>query len=212
MFFRKIKQLNPLEGYNLWAKTYANEENPIKNYSDELITNWLKDLKGKAVLDVGCGTGKFCQLAVDRGANRVVGIDLSPNMIETARRNCAGAELKIMDVSKEKIDGHFDVVICGLVLGHISDLSFVLLNLVGSLTPNGTLLITDFHQAQTLKGAKRTFKDEWSKQVIEIKHHLHLIEDYLEILQKGNAIVEEASDRKWQGEPVVYGIKIRKRS
>lgn len=211
LFSRKIKQLNPLEGYNLWAQTYAGEENPIKCFSDELISNWLGDTKGKSVLDVGCGAGKFCQLALEKGASRVVGIDLSPKMIEESRKNCGSAELKVMDVSKEKVEGQFDMVICGLVLGHISDLHFVLPNLIDNLKPTGILLITDFHQVQTLKGAKRTFKDHQSKQVVEIKHHLHSFETYFRILPQARAFVDETAERKWQGEPVVFGMKIRKR-
>ncbi|HTH54895.1 MAG TPA: class I SAM-dependent methyltransferase [Cyclobacteriaceae bacterium] len=212
MFSRKIKQLNPLEGYDLWAQTYATEDNPIKRYSDELITNWLGDVRGKSVLDVGCGTGRFCSFAQENGAAKIVGTDLSPQMIKKAKENCGDAELRVADLSKERIEGQFEVVICALVLGHIWELDFVLGNLVNNLAPDGLLLITDFHMAQTLKGAKRTFEDKKSKQVVEIKHHLHSFETYYRILSQANAVVDEVVERKWQGEPVVFGMKIRKRS
>jgi malonyl-CoA O-methyltransferase len=210
MFSRRIKQLTPREGYDLWAQTYAHEENPIKKYSDELITNWLGDVKDKTVLDVGCGAGKFCQLVHEKGAARIVGADLSPKMIEEARKNCKGAELELTDLTTETIKGQFDVVICALVLGHIWDLDFVLVNLVNNLTPDGVLLITDFHPFQTLKGAKRTFQDKKSKQSVEIKHHLHSFENYFRILAGTNAFVGELVEPKWQDEPVVFGMKIRK--
>ena len=42
-------------------------------------------LKGKVVLDVGCGTGILCMLAARAGAKKVIGIDLS-SMIEQSRR------------------------------------------------------------------------------------------------------------------------------
>lgn len=211
MFLRKIKKLTPLEGYNLWAQTYAQEENPIKKYSDELVTNWIANLKGKSVLDVGCGTGRFCRLAHQKGAAKIVGTDLSPKMIDEAKRNCEGVEFKVMDLLKEKMEGKFNLVICALVLGHMEDLNFVLTNLVNNLGDGGILLVTDFHPYQTMRGAKRTFKNQ-KHQPVEVEHYLHLFEEYFEILSKANAFVDELVEPKWQNEPVVFGMKIRKRS
>src|SRR5580704_10448859 len=45
------------------------------------------DLAGASVLDAGCGSGAQAEWLLDRGAD-VVGIDLSPRMIEEARRRC----------------------------------------------------------------------------------------------------------------------------
>lgn len=42
----------------------------------------------KTLLDLCCGTGQFAAIALDRGY-RVTGIDLSPDMLEHARANCA---------------------------------------------------------------------------------------------------------------------------
>lgn len=47
------------------------------------------DVKGKRLLDVGCGAGYFARLMADAGAE-VTGIDISPRMIEHAR-NAGGA-------------------------------------------------------------------------------------------------------------------------
>ena len=44
----------------------------------------LKPLKGKSVLDVGCGSGRFCFEYAKAGASRVVGVDFAPAMIEIA--------------------------------------------------------------------------------------------------------------------------------
>ena len=49
-----------------------------------VILDWLpKDLKGKRILDAGCGTGNFAFEAAERGAN-VLGIDLSPTLVQLA--------------------------------------------------------------------------------------------------------------------------------
>ena len=45
------------------------------------------DLDGRTVVDLGCGTGMLALGAALRGPSRVLGIDLDPNPLETARAN-----------------------------------------------------------------------------------------------------------------------------
>ncbi len=46
----------------------------------------LQPLSGKSVLDVGCGSGRFCLEYARNGATRVLGVDFAPGMIEIADR------------------------------------------------------------------------------------------------------------------------------
>ena len=46
----------------------------------------LEPLKGKSILDVGCGSGRFCIAYAQRGASRVVGIDFAAAMIDIAKQ------------------------------------------------------------------------------------------------------------------------------
>lgn len=43
------------------------------------------DLSGKEVLDIGCGSGRYAVEYAKRGASRVIGIDLSGDMLDLAR-------------------------------------------------------------------------------------------------------------------------------
>jgi magnesium-protoporphyrin O-methyltransferase len=50
------------------------------------LLSWLPDdLRGRRILDAGCGTGAFAAEAARRGAD-VVAIDLSPTLVELARQ------------------------------------------------------------------------------------------------------------------------------
>ncbi|WP_432884251.1 class I SAM-dependent DNA methyltransferase [Kribbella sp. CA-245084] len=49
---------------------------------------------GLPVLDVGCGPGRTTGLLAERGL-RVTGIDLSPGMIEVARRSCPDLDFRV---------------------------------------------------------------------------------------------------------------------
>jgi 2-polyprenyl-3-methyl-5-hydroxy-6-metoxy-1,4-benzoquinol methylase len=50
----------------------------------ELTLQRLEPLAGKTVLDVGCGSGRYCLAYAERGAARVVGVDFAAAMIELA--------------------------------------------------------------------------------------------------------------------------------
>jgi SAM-dependent methyltransferase len=52
----------------------------------DLLAQLVADADGRPVLDVGCGPGRTTGLLAGRGL-QVVGIDLSPGMIEVARRD-----------------------------------------------------------------------------------------------------------------------------
>jgi len=202
--FNRIKTLNPLEGYNKWAETYHIEDNPIKKLSDEFIKGELPDLTGKSVLDAGCGTGKNCELAIDRGASYVKGIDLSPKMVEQARKNCPQAEFETGNLAIDRIKEKYDVVLCGLVLGHIESLESALGNLMSSLKPNGHLILTDFHPQQTMNKAKRTFSHHGK--TFEVQHTLHLLEEYFGLLKRSNINIITIKEPEFNGQPVIFGI------
>jgi 2-polyprenyl-3-methyl-5-hydroxy-6-metoxy-1,4-benzoquinol methylase len=46
----------------------------------------LEPIKGKSILDVGCGSGRFCIAYAQRDASRVVGIDFAAAMIDIAKQ------------------------------------------------------------------------------------------------------------------------------
>jgi malonyl-CoA O-methyltransferase len=171
--------------------------------SDEFIEENLPDLKGKSVLDAGCGTGRFCVKGIEQGAAFVKGIDLSPVMIEEARKNCGRTEFECWDLSTVKLDS-YDVVICGLVLGHIELLEPVLTKLIKSLTPGGHIIFTDFHPHQTMMKAKRTFK--YQGKTFEVKHTLHLLDEYFTLLKNSGINVVQFKEPLFNGSPVIFGI------
>lgn len=209
MWWRKKKEarvLTVLEGYERWALTYQQESNPIKNLSDKLVEKFLPDPQGKVVLDAGCGTGKFCQVVEKQGASKITGLDLSPAMIEIARKNCPSGEFKSGDLSAAELESEFfDIIICALVLGHIQNLKAALDRLLKSLKPGGTIIITDFHPFLTLSNSRRTFKDKG--QTYEIPHHLHLFQEYVQLFQEHRVTINLLEEPFYQNTPVVFGLR-----
>lgn len=86
--------------------------------------NRLGDLKGKSVLEYGCGDGRRIARLLRRQAGRVVGIDISPEMIAVAETRLANAErvdLRVMDAhSLDLADDSFDQIVGISILHHLN--------------------------------------------------------------------------------------------
>lgn len=93
--------------------------------------------KGKYILDVGCGIGKTaCWFARRRGC-RVVGVDVSPRMIEWAKQTARAegvrdqTDFKAADACQLPFDHEtFDAVTCESVLGFVPDKANTLRELI----------------------------------------------------------------------------------
>ena len=76
------------EGYK---KIRDNEVNANNLFEIPALRSLLPDLKGKRILDLGCGFGEHCVEFVAKGAEKVVGIDISEKMLALAREKNADA-------------------------------------------------------------------------------------------------------------------------
>jgi SAM-dependent methyltransferase len=77
------------------------------------------------VLDLGTGTGRIAQIVHERfpGAE-VVGVDLSPKMIDVARRNVPQARFEVADAQRLPFeDASFDLVTLGNVIPFFDELA-----------------------------------------------------------------------------------------
>ncbi|KWF24529.1 50S ribosomal protein L11 methyltransferase [Burkholderia pseudomultivorans] len=83
-----------------------------------LCMEWLEQSvqPGQSVLDYGCGSGILAILAKKCGANPVVGIDIDPQAVESARQN---SERNRADVTYGLPDacpaGEFDIVVANIL-------------------------------------------------------------------------------------------------
>ena len=80
----------------------------------------LGELVGKSILDLGCGEGFYTRRFKQKGAARVVGVDISTKMIELAReeeaREPLGIEYIVGDVQEIGQIGSFDLVVASYLL------------------------------------------------------------------------------------------------
>jgi ubiquinone/menaquinone biosynthesis C-methylase UbiE len=82
----------------------------------------LPDLAGRSVVDLACGEGIYSRKLLRRGAIRVVGVDISREMISLARRaeeaEPLGAEYVLADVATVDVGEHFDIAFCSFLFNY----------------------------------------------------------------------------------------------
>jgi malonyl-CoA O-methyltransferase len=88
----RLPILEPAEAYALWAPSYpAHAHNPVMQAEERAMLGLMPTELGElAVLDAGCGSGRYMLHALRRGAARVSGVDLSPAMLDRARTELGG--------------------------------------------------------------------------------------------------------------------------
>jgi SAM-dependent methyltransferase len=108
----------------------------------------LPDMGGRNVLDLGCGFGWFCRWARQQGAARVLGIDVSDNMLARARADTRDAAVVYTKADLERLElpaGTFDLAYSSLALHYIAQLSRLIAQVHASLVPGGHFVFSVEH-------------------------------------------------------------------
>lgn len=141
-----------MSAYDPIADWYAaqSRSGSLRRFLDYLARGLLEmagDVSGKRVLDAGCGEGHVARLFASHGA-RVVGVDISPRLLELARSFEAEDPCEIEFIQADLAKGlpsHrgvFDLATANMVLDDCEDLVAVFATLAGALKPNGRLLLS----------------------------------------------------------------------
>jgi SAM-dependent methyltransferase len=140
-----------LEAYETLSERFAArvDNDPYNALYDRPATlALLPNVKGKRVLDAGCGPGVYAELLVDRGA-RVTAIDVSPKMVQLARERLGKrAEVLLADIEKPlefASPESFDLIVSPLVLDYVRDLDAVFGEFWRILCPGGHLVFSVSH-------------------------------------------------------------------
>jgi len=134
-----------VDKFNAFAGTKRGAE---ADHLAECATAGLPDASSLLAVDVACGPGTFSRpLAVRVG--KVIGVDLTPAMIEHARKETAQAGLKniefiLGDASSLPFnDGAAGIVLCGFSFHHMLEPAKAVSEMARILNPGGRLAIMD---------------------------------------------------------------------
>ena len=125
---------------------------------------------GERVVDVGCGAGIDSLIAAKKVGpdGRVIGVDMTPSMLEKARQGAKEAGLKNVEFREGYaeelpiVDGWADVVISNGVLNLMPDKSAALEEMSRVLKPNGRLQIGDILVQKAVPESAKRKIDLWT--------------------------------------------------
>ncbi len=164
------------QAYTDWSDTYDQDRNLTRDLDKIVAQEVLANLVCDSILEIGCGTGKNTALLARIG-RQVLAIDFSPGMIEKAREklslnNVTFAAADITHPWPGK-DQSFDLVVCNLVLEHISDLSFIFAQAFRVLRDGGRFFVSELHPFRQYLGTQAKFqRNQETTQIPAFVHHL----------------------------------------
>ncbi len=107
----------------------------------------LEPRRGQRLLDAGCGPGNYAVRLAELGLS-VVGVDLSPRMVEAARAR--GVDARVGDLGLLDLGERFDKILCAGALEFCAEPARVIERLRAHLVPGGRLVL--LYPTDTLLG------------------------------------------------------------
>ena len=158
----------------------------------ELLNHFATMMRGKGVVcDVGCGPGHVTRYLHERGAV-VCGADLSPRMIDHARRLNPGIEFYVDNMAElNAADGDFAAIVSFYSIVHVSrdELPAIFQEWKRALRPDGHLLLA-FHI-----GDEVIHLDEWWDVPVRVDFHFFRSAEIAEMLARAGFEVEQVIER-----------------
>lgn len=157
----------------MYAPQYDEKKAFLDSFENNILGRFFQELKGKKVLDVGCGTGRTISDLKKAGAN-VVGVDPSEEMLKIAKKKFSSVEMFAGEIENLPFeDESFDVVVTLFVIAHLKTLDKAFQEIYRVLKPGGVFIVSNINQkkAPVLKMGREEF-------VIDSFYHMpkHVVE------------------------------------
>lgn len=191
------------EIYNKQSDEFSKKQTEYKVVQDLKLRVYdlLGDIKNKKILFAGCGDGRECIQAVEKGA-QVIGIDISEKSIESAKRNCKNADFFVMNFEELNFpEGSFDIIISLFAVMYTKELDKTLLGFRKVLKENRTIILAVPHPIRKMMKynnlnyfVKGKQFENWKG--IERFNYYRLFEDYVDSFHNTKLILEKLIEPK----------------
>jgi 2-polyprenyl-6-hydroxyphenyl methylase/3-demethylubiquinone-9 3-methyltransferase len=153
---KKNVDIQEIEKFNLLAHKWWDPTSEFKPLHEinPLRLNFIKssvNIKGKKILDVGCGGGILSESLANEGAD-VTGIDQGDRVIKIAKLHAkeSGIKVKYKHINIEDFykntDERFDVITCLEMLEHVPDPNSIINTCSKLLMPGGKIYFSTINK------------------------------------------------------------------
>jgi ubiquinone/menaquinone biosynthesis C-methylase UbiE len=161
-------------GYDLYASEYDKSHEFLNSFEGTVPFQMMGEIKGKKILDIGCGTGRITGDLLKRGGE-VVAADHSAEMLKLATKKYPAAKTIRADIAKLPFeDDSFDIVVAMFVVVHLVDLREAFDEVYRVLKNGGIFILSNINQ----KKAPKLELSDGREIVIRSQYHIpkHLLE------------------------------------
>jgi SAM-dependent methyltransferase len=167
------------EGYGAWAKTYEQE------VLEDLDRPLLERVRGVAwervreAADLACGTGRTGAWLAQRGVATLDGVDLTPEMLSTARARGIYRGLETADMTSTPLLAvSYDLVTESLADEHIAELAPLYAEAARLARAGGYFVLVGYHPFFLLSGVPTHF-DRAPGEPVTIRCYVHLLSEHI---------------------------------
>ena len=129
---------------NLWVQKYS--LGPTRREVKKIVLPLLEKNNELKILDIGCGTGQLIKEISDQ-YNKVnyLGIDVAENMIEVAKKNNKGKNVKFKTSSIESFESNekYDIIICTHAFPYFPNKQEMIKKMAGLCNKKGQVIIVN---------------------------------------------------------------------
>ncbi|MBP5753081.1 MAG: class I SAM-dependent methyltransferase [Treponema sp.] len=191
--------------YENFKNLRASETNFNDVIETPIITRMLPELKGKKVLDIGCGMGQHALQYSKSGALSVLGIDISEKMLSYARENNSAANITYRRMAfedLEELDETFDVITSSLAFDYVEDFGKLMKHIHDMLNENGYCVFSMSHPISTAydgvydrytrtEKGERLYANLHNYGIEGLRHFRWVVDDYEVYHRKFSTLINE---------------------
>ncbi|MCT2534939.1 class I SAM-dependent methyltransferase [Aquibacillus koreensis] len=200
---------------NTYLKRRHRKESPNNIIEKPALIKLLGDVRGKEVMDLGCGESAFGLELLESGCESYLGIEGSERMYEKALETLKGTSGNVQHATLESFaypENTFDIVLSRLVFHYIEDLSPIIENIYGSLKQGGRFIFSVQHPLLTSSVDSNRIEEQRTDRVVDdyfysgerieqwmgervVKYH-RTVEDYFKLLKRAGFSIEDIQEPK----------------
>lgn len=134
----------------------------------------LPDVRGRSVVDLGCGFGWFCRWAAEQGAADVLGLDVSANMLARARDTTRRSSIRYQQADLEQLQlasQSIDLAYSSLTLHYLEHLPALFATVYQALKPGGRFVFSAEHPIYTAPARPGFIQDNEGRRIWPLNHY-----------------------------------------